>query len=90
MNPLSNVFSLLQLDAADDKEQIATVAVVDNRENSKQRGKGKKTGGSSGETTPSKNENGGPQNIGIASGDFKLPLVWIDLEMTGRISVSSF
>lgn len=35
--------------------------------------------------TLSKNNNGVPQSLEVVSGDYKLPLVWIDLEMTGRL-----
>lgn len=35
--------------------------------------------------TLSKKDNGGPQSLEVVAGDYKLPLVWIDLEMTGRL-----
>ncbi|KAA8543608.1 hypothetical protein F0562_021646 [Nyssa sinensis] len=83
MNELSNAFSLLELDVADDKEQTATDATTDHRESANERGKGKKKGDSSGDKTLSNNENGVQQSQEMVSGEYKLPLVWIDLEMTG-------
>ncbi|KAM7521943.1 hypothetical protein LguiA_011845 [Lonicera macranthoides] len=82
MNQLSNAFSLLELDVEDDKEQTDTAIAV-NGESADGRGKGKKKGDSSGETPLSKNENGGNRSQGEASGEYRMPLVWIDLEMTG-------
>jgi len=80
MNQLSNSFSLLELDAGDDRE---VTIVRDQQENGNGRGKGKKKGDSSADMTLSKKDNGGPQSLEVVSGDYKLPLVWIDLEMTG-------
>ena len=45
-------------------------------------GKGKKKGDR--DVTLTKNDNGVQQSLDIVSGEYKLPLVWIDLEMTGR------
>uniref|UniRef100_A0A5B6YU83 Putative oligoribonuclease-like n=1 Tax=Davidia involucrata TaxID=16924 RepID=A0A5B6YU83_DAVIN len=83
MNQLSNAFSLLELDVEDDKEQTATAATADHRESANERDKGKKKGDSSGEKILSNNENGGQQSQEMVSGEYRLPLVWIDLEMTG-------
>jgi oligoribonuclease len=78
MSQLSNAFSLLELDVEDDKEQINTAtATADNGESADKKGKGKNVDNST------NNENGGHQRLSEASGEFKLPLVWIDLEMTG-------
>ncbi|KAF7126671.1 hypothetical protein RHSIM_Rhsim11G0123600 [Rhododendron simsii] len=80
MNQLANSFSLLELDVGDDRE----VTIVPARqENANGKGKGKKKGDSSAGMTLSKNNNGVPQSLEVVSGDYKLPLVWIDLEMTG-------
>ncbi|GMP90049.1 hypothetical protein CsSME_00041356 [Camellia sinensis var. sinensis] len=46
-------------------------------------GKGKKKADSPGDMTLSKDENGGQQSIEKVSGEYKMPLAWIDLEMTG-------
>ncbi|KAG5525787.1 hypothetical protein RHGRI_032168 [Rhododendron griersonianum] len=80
MNQLANSFSLLELDVGDDRE---VTIVPDHQENANGRGKGKKKGDSSAGMTLSKNNNGVPQSLEVVSGDYKLPLVWIDLEMTG-------
>ncbi|KAL3517921.1 hypothetical protein ACH5RR_020510 [Cinchona calisaya] len=74
MNQLSNAFSLLELDAADDREQTTLVVAED---------QGKKKNDSSGDTDTLENDKKGPQSSEVASGGYKLPLVWIDLEMTG-------
>ncbi|THG16159.1 hypothetical protein TEA_014470 [Camellia sinensis var. sinensis] len=83
MNQLANAFSLLQLDVADDREPTATDVAADNRESANRRGKGKKKADSPGDMTLSKDENGGQQSIEKVSGEYKMPLAWIDLEMTG-------
>ncbi|KAE9446838.1 hypothetical protein C3L33_21261, partial [Rhododendron williamsianum] len=80
MNQLANSFSLLELDVGDDRE---VTIVPDHQENANGRGKGKKKSGGSAGNTLSKNDNGIPQSLEVVSGDYKLPLVWIDLEMTG-------
>ncbi|KAL6967876.1 hypothetical protein U1Q18_033686 [Sarracenia purpurea var. burkii] len=83
MNKLANVFSLLELDVADDREQTTTAVVPDSGEHANGRGKNKKKGDSSGDTILTKNDNGVQQSVEMVSGEYKLPLVWIDLEMTG-------
>ncbi|XP_057484219.1 oligoribonuclease-like isoform X2 [Actinidia eriantha] len=81
MNQLANAFSVLELDVAD--ERMTTAVAADHRENANGRGKGKKKGDSLGDVTLTKNDNGVQQSLDIVSGEYKLPLVWIDLEMTG-------
>lgn len=46
-------------------------------------GKNKKKSERSGDIILSKDENSSQQNLKVVSGEYKLPLVWIDLEMTG-------
>jgi len=82
MNQLSNAFSLLELDAEDDKDEI-NAATADNGESADGKGKGKKKDDSSGDATFSKNENGGRRSLVNVLEEYKMPLVWIDLEMTG-------
>ncbi|PWA59242.1 hypothetical protein CTI12_AA393530 [Artemisia annua] len=73
MNQLSNAFSLLELDVEDDKEEITSAA-----ENTKKaNGNVKKETNSSNGATSTKNDRD------YLEKDYKLPLVWIDLEMTG-------
>ncbi|PSR86258.1 Oligoribonuclease [Actinidia chinensis var. chinensis] len=81
MNQLSNAFSVLELDVAD--ERMTTAVAADHRENANGRGKGKKKGDSLGDVILTKNDNGVQQSLDIVSGEYNLPLVWIDLEMTG-------
>ncbi|KAL0390321.1 UNVERIFIED_CONTAM: Oligoribonuclease [Sesamum calycinum] len=74
MNQLSNAFSLLELDVEDAREQITvpTASDVDKREDN-----------CSGDGRLLKNENGIKQTLELIPGTYKMPLVWIDLEMTG-------
>ncbi|KAI5679843.1 hypothetical protein M9H77_01070 [Catharanthus roseus] len=76
MNQLSNAFSLLELDVTDDREQTTDVAGDGDGGKQNERAKGKKKDDSSG-------ENGCQQISEVVPGEYKLPLVWIDLEMTG-------
>lgn len=82
MNHVSNAFSLLELDVPDNEVQITTAA-ANNGENAKGKGKNKKKSERSGDIILSKDENSSQQNLKVVSDEYKLPLVWIDLEMTG-------
>lgn len=87
MNYLSNAFSVLNLDAEDDKDQtIASAAtsngVADVASTSKS-GKGQKKDKGSMTIIPPKNDIGKNESLSISSEEYRLPLVWIDLEMTG-------
>ncbi|XP_068645760.1 oligoribonuclease-like [Aristolochia californica] len=83
MNHLTNIFSVLKRDAEDDKEQAESSAPA----------KGRKDGFNSDESSKkveesekrSGNDNGKveTQVLREMSRDFRNPLVWIDLEMTG-------
>lgn len=73
MNQLTNAFSLLELDVTDDKVQAAE----DDRRSANDTGKG-----SSGDVTQPRIADS-QQCLEIVPGDYNLPLVWIDLEMTG-------
>lgn len=75
MEKLSNIFSVLQLDADDD--QLHTP------DSSSTTDKKEKKGNSSSNLVPSKNEKNCEQDSMIPSEQYRLPLVWIDLEMTG-------
>ncbi|CAI9770710.1 unnamed protein product [Fraxinus pennsylvanica] len=86
MDELSNAFSLLELDVEDAKENtmIATAADGDgDGERVKEQDNGKIKEHNSGDGTSSKNENKGEQSSELIREEYKLPLVWIDLEMTG-------
>ncbi|CAI9107217.1 OLC1v1006525C1 [Oldenlandia corymbosa var. corymbosa] len=73
MDQLSNSFSLLELDATDDKEQT-TIVAAEEVVNGKEKPKG---------SDASADETSGQLSSGVASSEYKMPLVWIDLEMTG-------
>lgn len=78
MDQLSNAFSLLELDVEDPGAQ-ATVAIGT-------AGGGKKAennSNSSGGENQMKNENGDKQAAELTPSEYRMPLVWIDLEMTG-------
>ncbi|XP_059593567.1 oligoribonuclease isoform X2 [Vitis vinifera] len=75
MEKLSNIFSVLQLDADDDQLHMPdSSSTTDKKE---------KKGKSSSNLVPSKNEKNCEQDSMIPSEQYRLPLVWIDLEMTG-------
>ncbi|KAI3526400.1 hypothetical protein L1887_05652 [Cichorium endivia] len=75
MNTLSNAFSLLELDVEDDRQETTNAA--DNKE--KSNGKHEKETNNLQDATLTKND----KAIAVFEGEYKLPLVWIDLEMTG-------
>lgn len=74
MNQLSNAFSLLELDVEDAREQITLPAASDGC---------KREDNCSGDGRLLKNENGDKRTLELIPGTYKMPLVWIDLEMTG-------
>ncbi|XP_059305111.1 oligoribonuclease-like isoform X1 [Lycium ferocissimum] len=82
MNQLSNAFSLLNLDVADSQDE--TQIEITNGDADRVKGKGKENGtdGSPGEMKVLEHEKG-DQKLESVGGECKLPLVWIDLEMTG-------
>ncbi|KAJ0989141.1 hypothetical protein J5N97_007497 [Dioscorea zingiberensis] len=85
MNGLDNLFSVLNMDAEDDKEEVATLTAAKNEmhaaKSDKKKGKGKKSGKQS---TLIKGESSqGDLSSYSSSRGHRLPLVWIDLEMTG-------
>lgn len=75
MSSLSNAFSLLELDVEDDRQE--TINAADNTE--KTNGKHEKET----DATLTKNDKGTRQTLDMLEGEYRLPLVWIDLEMTG-------
>ncbi|XP_058198174.1 oligoribonuclease-like isoform X2 [Rhododendron vialii] len=83
MNQFANAFSLLEVDVADDREQTDSAVPTVHQENANERARGEEKGDSSGETILTKSDSGCQQPVEMVSGEYKLPLVWIDLEMTG-------
>nr|DAD43788.1 TPA_asm: hypothetical protein HUJ06_002018 [Nelumbo nucifera] len=81
-NSLLNAFSVLALDVEDDKEETDLASAVKGGESASRIDKGKNTRTSSGDVQQVKNSNWDQQGPG-ASEEYKMPLVWIDLEMTG-------
>lgn len=79
MNKLPNAFSLLQLDVADDKVDTSIVTAADKNQTSNGTGKGKKKDNGLAQEDKPKHDSG----LEIASAEYSMPLVWIDLEMTG-------
>ncbi|MQL71555.1 hypothetical protein Taro_003866 [Colocasia esculenta] len=80
---LSNAFSVLTLDAEDDREQTdaAPAAASSSKRDNQVARSGKSKDLENG--LPLKNDK--PTSGGLSShyGEYKMPLVWIDLEMTG-------
>ncbi|XP_062172752.1 oligoribonuclease [Alnus glutinosa] len=84
MDGLSNAFSVLEIDAEDDRLQSASAASpVKESTCSATPGKNKKKANRLDDKLLVENEKQCQQNIVMPSVAYKLPLVWIDLEMTG-------
>ncbi|OVA04593.1 Exonuclease [Macleaya cordata] len=84
MNGLSNAFAVLDLDVEDSTEQTATDANGDNSGGvSVKKDKGIRRGDKASEMTTVKYDKQDQQSLPTTSEEYKLPLVWIDLEMTG-------
>ncbi|XXG48789.1 hypothetical protein AAC387_Pa02g3141 [Persea americana] len=88
MSYLSNAFSVLTLDAEDDKEQrmVASAAAKKDEDGAAiKSGNGKKKDKGPAKIRVSTNDINEKQSLSSSSGECKLslPLVWIDLEMTG-------
>ncbi|XP_034912036.1 oligoribonuclease isoform X1 [Populus alba] len=78
MNLLSNAFSLLELDAEDDRVNIASSS---KSKSSNNKGKSKKKVNESNLVVKKEKQN--EENLVTSSSEvYKMPLVWIDLEMT--------
>ncbi|KAJ6947873.1 oligoribonuclease isoform X3 [Populus alba x Populus x berolinensis] len=78
MNLLSNAFSLLELDAEDDRVNIASSS---KSKSSNNKGKSKKKVNDSNLVVKKEKQN--EENLVTSSSEvYKMPLVWIDLEMT--------
>ncbi|KAL6522327.1 hypothetical protein OROHE_016880 [Orobanche hederae] len=79
MDKLSNSFSLLELDSEDSKGEssIATTEQLGGADNVEGIENGLRDG------TLLKNEDGNQQTCETTPGEYKMPLVWVDLEMTG-------
>ncbi|XP_074572500.1 oligoribonuclease-like [Curcuma longa] len=83
MNNLSNIFSTLRVDAEDDKEQIASLSVAKGEKRAENSDVTKTKNQFPRESTSTRNDKLEQQMPPSPSGDYKMPLVWIDLEMTG-------
>ncbi|KAJ0084835.1 hypothetical protein Patl1_30186 [Pistacia atlantica] len=77
MDTLSNIFSVLELDAEDDQLQSSSAS-----SSSSNSGQAKNKAKSSSDAKLVKNEKKNPENSENRL-KYKMPLVWIDLEMTG-------
>lgn len=77
MNGLSNAFSLLEVDVEDDRKETTSSADNTEKANGKSKEKTNK------DATSTTNDKNGHQNVDTLEGEYKMPLVWIDLEMTG-------
>lgn len=79
MNRLTNAFSLLELDVEDDREQTTSAADKTEKDN----GDSKKETDCIQDATVTENDRGSHHSLDKLEGEYRLPLVWIDLEMTG-------
>lgn len=75
MDLISNAFSVLALEDGDDPSNLSSSSAISNA------GERSKKGKSSGDKLVVENGNNEEQKSTVA--EYKLPLVWIDLEMTG-------
>lgn len=78
MNQLPNAFSLLELDVKDDDQQITSATNTTKKANGETKVENGSIEGMTGES-----DKGSHQRFDLLKGYCKLPLVWIDLEMTG-------
>ncbi|PIA29670.1 hypothetical protein AQUCO_05800052v1 [Aquilegia coerulea] len=78
MDNLSNAFAILELDVEDDKQHITQTNT-----NFSTSDKGKQVGRKSNDKAVVKNGKQIQQNTATTSEEYRMPLVWIDLEMTG-------
>ncbi|GAB2275036.1 hypothetical protein Dimus_009804 [Dionaea muscipula] len=88
MEQLGNSFSVLDLDAAADKDNQASPSsapnsVVRERDGVLIAGKSAKKGGNSSDKLQVNVKNHDEKNSSVLAVSLRLPLVWIDLEMTG-------
>ncbi|KAJ3692388.1 hypothetical protein LUZ60_012738 [Juncus effusus] len=79
MNKLQNIFSILSLDTAEDSDQLTQTESSKRDDNSssksgKEKGKQKEI---------NKSEKTSTENSTDSLNEYRMPLVWIDLEMTG-------
>ncbi|TYK21705.1 oligoribonuclease [Cucumis melo var. makuwa] len=81
--PLVNAFSVLELDAEDDQIPALSTSSKDDAtvSYSSSTGKSKKEVNISGDIPTGERQKQGQPNA--VAEDYKFPLVWIDLEMTG-------
>ncbi|KAJ4971410.1 hypothetical protein NE237_004509 [Protea cynaroides] len=77
MNHLVNAFSVLELDVEDDKAETSSYASAKDGVTTTKADKG------SGKVILERKNKEDKQSSSMVSGEYKLPLVWIDLEMTG-------
>ncbi|XP_047317436.1 oligoribonuclease [Impatiens glandulifera] len=83
MSQLANAFSLLELDVPDKEPSTSKVAVNHGKTRREGKGKGKNKIDNTSDTITSEKENGAESSLEVPSSHYKMPLVWIDLEMTG-------
>ncbi|KAG6487357.1 oligoribonuclease-like [Zingiber officinale] len=83
MSNLSNIFSILEVDAEDDKEQIISIAVAKDAKKDKKSDVTKTKNQRPRENTNTRDDKVEQQTFASPSEDYRMPLVWIDLEMTG-------
>eukprot|EP00262_Sarcandra_glabra_P018417 TRINITY_DN660_c0_g1_i1.p1 TRINITY_DN660_c0_g1~~TRINITY_DN660_c0_g1_i1.p1 ORF type:complete len:254 (+),score=52.85 TRINITY_DN660_c0_g1_i1:147-908(+) len=83
MNHVANSFSVLTIEAEVDTELIAANAASEDGGDATKTDENKKKGIKSGKMMLPKNDTNDQPGQSLASEKYKLPLVWIDLEMTG-------
>lgn len=77
MDIISNAFSVLALEGGDDPSNLSSTSAISNTEENGKKGK------NSSDKLVVENGNNKEEKSGATVSDYRLPLVWIDLEMTG-------
>lgn len=80
MSKLANMFSILHLDGEDDGEDVREEVTKTSSTSIEETASGKPDKGAQNDTTVVNYNEG---TLASSSGDYRMPLVWIDLEMTG-------
>lgn len=84
MKGISNMFTVLGLDDGDDKQQIEALSAAKDEADASRISDKSKTNGKSLETSASsKMDKSEQESLLSTAGEYRMPLVWIDLEMTG-------
>lgn len=83
MERMSNAFAVLELDAVDDRLDGGSSAAAPEKSSAGSSAKKNKEANGSGNGVPMKNDKPDEKSSVMPLPEYRMPLVWIDLEMTG-------